>query len=155
VSRPTRAAVSLSLLVLCVACDSLERESAYATHADAVADDAILRGWIPPFVPESAREIREIHDLDTNDVCLRFELPVEEHAPFVAPFRKLDPQEIESLPSCGVTPAWWFEGLIQQQPYNDSALYADVYEAAVPRWDDDGALIAVSRTGSTLYIWSR
>jgi hypothetical protein len=68
VSRPTRAAVSLSLLVLCVACDSLERESAYATHADAVADDAILRGWIPPFVPESAREIREIHDLDTNEV---------------------------------------------------------------------------------------
>jgi hypothetical protein len=154
VLRPTRAALSLLLLAFCVACDSLEMERAYATHADAVADDAILRGWIPPFVPESAREIREIHDLDTNAVCLRFELAVEEQAAFVAPFRKLDPQEIESLPSCRVTPQWWFEGLVQQQPSNDAALSADVYEAAVPRWDE-GALIAVDRTGSTLYIWSR
>jgi hypothetical protein len=63
VLRPARAALSLLLLALCVACDSLEFERTYATHADAVADDAIVRGWIPPFVPASAREIREIHDL--------------------------------------------------------------------------------------------
>jgi hypothetical protein len=42
-------------------------ESSYADKAAAVEDGAVRRGWIPPWVPESATAIREVHDLDTNE----------------------------------------------------------------------------------------
>jgi hypothetical protein len=49
--------------------------SKYATYADAERDRAIARGWIPSFVPPSARAIREVHNIDSNRQWLRFELP--------------------------------------------------------------------------------
>jgi hypothetical protein len=112
-------------------------------------------GWVPEFVPVSARSIREVHDIDTNEVCLRFELPVEMHDAFVASMRPLSPEEVEALPkTCRLRPSWWFEGLIEHQPANDAALYANLYEAPVPAWRNT-ALIAVDEGGPSVYVWSR
>lgn len=73
---PKRRGVAPVLLAaLCVACDDV-RAVTYATHADAVADGAQLRGWLPTFVPATATDIREVHDLDTNQQWLRFRVPV-------------------------------------------------------------------------------
>lgn len=38
----------------------------YQHYSDAVVDGSLARGWMPPFVPVSAREIREVHNIDTN-----------------------------------------------------------------------------------------
>jgi len=46
-------------------CDETMRVS-YATAAAARADGAIQRGWLPQELPDSATEIAESHDLDTN-----------------------------------------------------------------------------------------
>lgn len=50
-------------------------EAEYATHAEAESKGAVAKGWIPPFVPSSSTDIREVHDLDTNWQWLRFEAP--------------------------------------------------------------------------------
>ena len=39
----------------------------YPTLAAARTDGAIARGWIPAWMPDSARRLREVHDLDTNE----------------------------------------------------------------------------------------
>jgi len=38
----------------------------YATHAEARADGAFGRGWLPRAMPDSAYDIDEEHNLDTN-----------------------------------------------------------------------------------------
>jgi hypothetical protein len=50
----------------------------YPTFAAALADGAVARGWIPPWIPESARELREVHDLDTNERWLVFQMTVDD-----------------------------------------------------------------------------
>ncbi len=41
-------------------------KSRYDDYQAVVADDAIGRGWVPPFLPRSATEITEQHSIDTN-----------------------------------------------------------------------------------------
>lgn len=62
------------LLVAILACSDTHAMS-YARYEDAVRDGAISRGWIPAFVPSSATNIREAHDIDTNRSWLRLTVP--------------------------------------------------------------------------------
>ena len=54
------------------------RTEEYPTLAAAHADGALERGWIPPWIPDSARNLREAHDLDTNRRWLSLEVAPEE-----------------------------------------------------------------------------
>ena len=71
-------------LILSLAACSDEREASYATRDDAERAGAIERGWIPPFVPKSARKISEQHNLDTNAQRLTFVVPPNEVRPMLA-----------------------------------------------------------------------
>lgn len=62
---------SLFLVFALAACGE-EQETFYDNYADAQKAGAIKRGWIPDFVPASAHNIRERHDIDTNNQLLRF-----------------------------------------------------------------------------------
>ena len=68
--KQMNASLSLALgaiAVLLAGCgDADVVTAAYATKAEAEADGAIARGWIPAGVPPSTHEIREAHDVDTN-----------------------------------------------------------------------------------------
>jgi len=59
-------------LLLSLAACSEQVEEAYPTWAEAQRAGAAERGWIPAFVPSSARDIRESHDLDSNRQTLQF-----------------------------------------------------------------------------------
>jgi hypothetical protein len=146
-------AIALGGLVL-AGCERVSQQ--YASRAEAEAAGAIEAGWVPTFTPASARRIREIHDLDTNDVCVRFELPTSKaQSEFVASMRPLSDDEIEGLSeTCRLGPSWWFEGLIQHQPSNNAALHALLYEAPLGAWKTR-ALIAVDRGSTSVYVWSR
>lgn len=63
----------ISTLSLLAGCGE-HQESAYVDVAAAEADGAMIRGWIPRWIPETSVEIREAHDLDTNRgaLALRF-----------------------------------------------------------------------------------
>lgn len=47
-------------------------ESHYPTLALAIADGAVAQGWVPDLLPADATDIWETHDLDTEEVWLRF-----------------------------------------------------------------------------------
>ena len=69
-----------SLLVVLTAllsgCTNDVVETSYDTSAAAIADGAIQRGWIPQWLPPDATDIREIHNVDTNQSTLYFSLPI-------------------------------------------------------------------------------
>jgi len=69
--------ISTALLIVAIrkACDFLSEDfdSYYATYQEAVDDGGIKRGWIPEIVPESASEIRECHNIDTNETQMEFQ----------------------------------------------------------------------------------
>ena len=70
-------AAALLLIGMASGCTDIDlvREARYSTAADARAAGAVDRGWIPDWLPSQAHEIHEVHDLDTNQSALRFEVP--------------------------------------------------------------------------------
>lgn len=74
--KSTSASLSLGLLLMtlsgCELFHSLDKDASYATYEEAKADGAMRRGWIPAFVPASATDLKESHNLDTNESWLTF-----------------------------------------------------------------------------------
>lgn len=62
----------IAILLLSLAACSEQVEETYPTWAEAQRAGAVERGWIPTFVPQTAREIRDSHDLDSNRQTLFF-----------------------------------------------------------------------------------
>ena len=62
----------LILALFILSCDT--RETSYATMQDAIEHGAVKRGWIPGWLPDDAKSIREAHSLDTNWVMIKFKL---------------------------------------------------------------------------------
>ena len=55
----------------------------YGTWPEAKRAGAVERGWVPPFVPTAARNLRSVHDLDTNSQRLTFRLPPQAVQPMI------------------------------------------------------------------------
>ena len=50
----------------------------YQNYEEIIEHAGIERGWIPKFIPTSAVNINEKHDLDTNEIILKFNFDVNE-----------------------------------------------------------------------------
>jgi hypothetical protein len=71
VTARIRKLVVLALLLIAGCTDRYE--ASFATYADAKSRGALERGgWLPDFLPESATEIREEHDIDSNELWVTF-----------------------------------------------------------------------------------
>jgi len=96
--------MALTTIVM-LSCSWLERqEVTYADRGEAEAAGAISRGWIPAWIPKSARGLREVHDLDTNQSMLAFH-----YSPFERPDLEGRCQQIgsEELPRVPFSMSWW------------------------------------------------
>ncbi len=78
-------------------------ESQFATRE--AAAELIKRGWIPEWLPDSTTDIYELHDLDTNEVWLRFAYAKTD----VPPFKSLcySVKQPPNMKSSGK--AWWLK----------------------------------------------
>ena len=74
----------------------------YSTMAEARLKGAVEAGWIPPFVPDSATDIIEQHNIDSNVVYLSFSLP-----PNDSPGPPCQPIESSSVKWFSSYPIWW------------------------------------------------
>lgn len=74
-SRAVRLAAVFCMLMLMCGCTDDAIDASYADVEAVVADGAITRGWIPAWIPPDAFDIREVHDIDSNESALVFELP--------------------------------------------------------------------------------
>lgn len=79
-------------------------DASYASMADAIADGAVHRGWIPEWVPATARDLREVHDLDINVSALAFDLPAGTHWRLPA---HCIPVRFEQTPPTHFRRGWW------------------------------------------------
>ena len=59
------------LALLITACTDIIEEY-YTNYADVVKSGDLEKGWIPSFLPESAYDIYDKHNLDTNEIWIRF-----------------------------------------------------------------------------------
>jgi hypothetical protein len=79
-----RALISLQFVLagaMLTGCSDVIRTE-YATRA--AAAEIIQKGWVPSVIPESAAEIREWHDLDTNTGHVTFRFSQDDAASFQA-----------------------------------------------------------------------
>jgi len=76
----------VAIFLLSLSACSEQAEEAYPTWAEAQRAGAVERGWVPAFVPRSAREIRDSHDLDSNRQTLFFVARPEDVEPMVEGF---------------------------------------------------------------------
>jgi hypothetical protein len=65
----------LCLGMLLAGCDDMLVRASYPDWKAAEQDGAFRRGWLPSWMPVSAREIEDLHDLDTNVQAMRFVVP--------------------------------------------------------------------------------
>ena len=139
-------------VLLAVSCS--ERSTAYyQRYEDAVKEGAVKRGWIPVWVPTTATDIHEQHDLDTNNVWVRFTAPASEKTRITAGLKRLPDTEILRVKAPHPSRTdWWFEGLVQQSPANDNALNAEIY---VVKCGENKVVgyIALERTTEKVYYW--
>jgi hypothetical protein len=81
-------------LLLAVGCsDTLH--SSYSTAADARVDGAVKRGWLPEALPDSASDISESHNLDTNVGKGSFKFGVTDVDSFRRKLSPATPDQIE------------------------------------------------------------
>ncbi|WP_056527253.1 hypothetical protein [Sphingomonas sp. Leaf339] len=72
----------LASALLLSACGDVVDER-YGTWLEAKQAGAVKRGWVPPFVPATARNLRSRHDVDTNSQRLTFRLPPRAVQPMI------------------------------------------------------------------------
>ena len=90
------------------ACSSSNRrESFYSTLADADKDGAITRGWIPEFLPESSRNVHEIHEISPEAEWCGFEFVPAKPQSLRKNLRSIEalPPSMTRVPDPGVQ--WW------------------------------------------------
>lgn len=85
--------VTIAALLLSLVGCSEQIDERYATYADAQRAGAIRRGWIPAFVPASARDIADSHNLDTNRQILRFTIPPSQVGTMVSGLRPVSAED--------------------------------------------------------------
>jgi hypothetical protein len=70
-----RILIGTTAVVGFIACSGDVRDAAFTSYEEALASGAVEQGWVPTWVPRQATEIREVHNIDTNERALSFVLP--------------------------------------------------------------------------------
>ncbi|MEH6664295.1 MAG: hypothetical protein V7678_05545 [Brevundimonas sp.] len=125
--------------LLLTACGDVTNES-YATYAEARAAGMIERGWLPDFVPTSATDIHDVHDLDTNAQTLIFSAPTSEVPATTARFRRAPAEDLAIA-----------RQMIAHLGWEPDALGASVQAYQLCRADVPGGLFVNNETGVIAY----
>ena len=105
----------------------------YQNYEEVIADGAIQRGWIPEFLPVSAVNIFEKHNLDTNESILKFNFDTTELETL-----RQHCQPVNTTTTPKLWTDWWSNDTINLA---DNQLYCSDY----------GAYLVVH--GNTAYYW--
>lgn len=136
----------LTFLVLIVSACSERIEVKYGSFGEAVEAGAVERGWIPDFLPSSSTQIRDVHDLDTNEGWLRFEYASEDREALVGRLIPASTSELTAAPLRDPRVDWWdHERLL--------ALAEGEAGASVYRSVESNRLVLLLPTHGEGYVW--
>jgi hypothetical protein len=74
-AKVLRLVTLIAVVLTACSCTDDVLDASYPSQADAVAAGAVKRGWIPSWIPSDATQLREVHNVDTNQSALLFNLP--------------------------------------------------------------------------------
>ena len=139
--------IACVLMVLAYLSSRMEIMSAsFTDYAD--AQSSMQAGWLPSWLPESAYEIDESHDIDSNVTWVKFRYSTSERF-FEVPCRLIDKDEV-SLPK---------ENYIKRFPDFVVEMYADIKVAESLHFYscEDGMrsrYLALKEAEGIAYSWS-
>jgi hypothetical protein len=116
-------------------------EAFYADAAAARAARAMDRGWIPDWVPTTARAIHEVHDIDTNQSLLAFSFDPADIPNVAQSCAQVSRQELKPAP---FDRSWWPSDV----PPSAVVTHRHVYYRCA-----DGAYAAISAKDGQFYYW--
>lgn len=128
---------AIILALLASACDEVvqEHHSDFQAARDA---GAIERGWLPAFVPSSAYDIRDEHDLDSAAQTLSFRLPRADVPAMLVGLKRAPDSEGKTT-----------RGVIAATGWKSDRAQIVVYQTC--RNGDAAALAVNTRTGAAFY----
>lgn len=130
------------------ACDYFDTEErVYADANEAITSGALDRGWIPPFLPASAKEITEKHNLDTNEVWVAFSLDPNEFSGIEKSCQKIEWNESQLPRIRGGD--WWPDSLAMEVHSSQKASEYTSYQC------ENGGMIAVDSSRGKVFYWRR
>lgn len=127
-------------MLLAISCGE-RQEVLYPDRAAAQQAGAIDRGWVPVWVPKSARAIHEIHDLDTNRSMMSFSFDAGEPLNLGSACTQVQRDALRPVP---FAKTWWPNDV----PPTQSVSHRHVYYAC-----QDGAYVAVSPRDGEAHYW--
>ena len=148
VREPVKKPILITVLVVLAipvamigACQYIENpKTNYNSMVEVQADGAVMRGWVPLFIPKEATEITEQHNIDKNTGFISFKLP--DRGLIVngnSPCKPIDYIEVKWFDSY---PIWWPSELQGSSPessklpyyYCDSGIVGTEYEGRQYIW---------------------
>ena len=140
-------ALCVTILLMTAACERLDTmENVYPDAPSAISAGAVERGWIPAFLPPSAKEINEKHNLDTNEVWLRFSMDPGERDSIEKSCQRIEAAKA-AFPRKGGGD-WWPDLLTEKQ--RGAQQQADEY---THYRCGNGGSIAIERDGRKVFYW--
>ena len=123
--------LSLTMMMLTACQFSETPESTFADYEKTAVSGLIDRGWIPDWLPVTAVNIHEKHDLDTNASILTFETG----AAFAAP---IGCEPTTNSPAAAFEASWWPQ--VMEESWS-------LYECG------DQTYLAVETAETAVYFW--
>ncbi len=151
ITRLVRIAALIALAASPLACR--ERVGGhFATYADAQRAELDVRGWLPHFVPSTATEIWEEHDLDTNEQWMRFTVPPNDTSVLVGGL-SVDAAKVTAL---YIAPPSGLSAMPDnlKRPPTAALLATEVRVAAHPRPDGQTLCVLLHRGERMAYVWT-
>lgn len=102
--RGERLFVAVSVLIITFTACAERQEASYVDLAAAERAGAIHRGWVPDWLPKSARGLREVHNLDTNQSMLAFRYDPSDQLAVPKSCSRVQPREVPPVPFAA---SWW------------------------------------------------
>jgi hypothetical protein len=130
---------SITMLWQLVAC-SERQENSYSSFAEAQSSGAITRGWVPEWLPPTSKDIREVHDIDTNRLMVSFVFPKKSAVALPVNCKRIDPS---TPPAPPFTKTWW--------PSDVPASRLSTYRHSF--FQCGKSFVAVSESLGEAYIW--
>jgi hypothetical protein len=140
--------VVLMGLVLCLGCEQMESVATTYPNLDAARKaSAVGEGkWIPEFLPASARNLRELHNLDTNESWLTFQIETDDLGPLAGSCKEATQSDVvRPRKSPG---SWWPKTLVQSTGENNALRGLRFYRCV------DGSEVAVDLERKEVFYWS-
>jgi hypothetical protein len=101
--------IAVPLLFTTIGCSDFH-ESAYPTAEAARHAGVVERGWLPQVLPARATEIRERHNVDTNEIVGSFAFQATD-AEALRGLEQIPQERVRQIAGPHRVPSWWPEVL--------------------------------------------